>query len=237
MPKLTQKLCGIPDFLGKANNILAFAFLFSAFLFGASQITFAQDKQNNLKLGAELEKDFQAGAAGDQIALVRALQTADKILAANPKDAETLVWRGAGGLSQAGKELQNGNFAEGGELWQKALENMKSAVELEPRNVSIRMIRGAALLSAAKHYPAPDVARNLRETAAADYEQVLTVTGEKFKTMPEKQRQQVLCNLADVYDKIGDKIKTRVFYQRIVNETSEAGKMRETAVEWLKKKN
>ncbi|HEX8639352.1 MAG TPA: hypothetical protein VF692_14885 [Pyrinomonadaceae bacterium] len=221
----------------KSNNILAFAFLFSALLFCAAQITRAQDKQNDLKFNAELERDFQAGAAGDEAALVRALQTADKILAANPKDAETLVWRGAGGLSQAGKAFQSCNFAEGGELWQKAQENMKSAVELEPRNVSIRMIRGAALLSAAKHFPAPDVARNLRETAAADYEQVLIVTGEKFKTMPEKQRQQVLYSLADAYEKIEDKVKTRVFYQRIVDETSEAGKMRETAAEWLKKNN
>ena len=221
----------------KLNDILAFAFLFSAFLFGAAQITFAQDKQNDLKFNAELEKDFQAGTAGDQIALVRALQTADKILAANPKDAETLVWRGIGGLAQAGKAFQSGNFAEGGELWQKALENMKSAVELEPRNVSIRMLRGAALLSAAKQFPSPDVARNLRETAAVDFEQVLIVTGEKFKTMPEKQRQQVLYNLADAYDKLGDKIKTRVFYQRFVDETSKAGKMRETAIEWLKKNN
>src|SRR4028119_1716836 len=96
----------------KSNDILAFAFLFSAFLFGAAQITFAQEKQNDLKLGAELEKDFQVGMAGDQIALVRALQTADKILAVNPKDAETLVWRGAGGLAQAGKAFQSGNFAE-----------------------------------------------------------------------------------------------------------------------------
>ena len=218
----------------KSNNILAFAFLFSAFLFGAAQITFGQDKQNDLKFSAELEKDFQAGTAGDQIALVRALQRADKILAANPKDAETLVRRGAVGLSQAGKELQDGNFAEGGELWQRALENMKSAVELKPRNVSIRVIRATALLSAAKHFPAPDLARNLHETAVADYEQVLTVTGEKFKTMPEKQRQQVLYSLADAYDKLGDKIQTRVFYQRIVDETSEASKMRETAIEWLK---
>ena len=221
----------------KSNNILAFAFLFSAFLFGTAQITFAQDKQNDLKFSAELAKDFQAGTAGDQIALVRALQTADKILAVNPKDAATLVWRGAGGLSQAGKAFQSGNFSEGGELWQKALENMKSAVELEPRNISIRMLRGAALFSAAKQFPSPDVARNLRETAASDYEQILIVTGKTFRTMPEKQRQQVLFSLADAYDKIGDKIKTRVFYQRIVDETSESGKMRETAIEWLKKNN
>ena len=221
----------------KPKNILAFAFLFSAFLFGAAQITSAQDKQNNLKLTAELEKDFQAGTAGDEAALVRSLETADKNLAANPKDAETLVWRGAGGLAQAGKELQDGNFAEGGELWQKALEKMKSAVEIEPHKVTIRMIRATALLSAAKHFPSPDVARNLRETAIADYEQILIVTGEKFKTMPEKQRQQVLYNLADAYDKIGDKIKTRIFYRRIVGETFEDGKMREAATEWLQKNN
>ena len=89
----------------KLNNILAFAFLFLAFLFGAAQITFGQDKQNDLKFSAELEKDFQAGAGEDHIALVRALQAADKILAVNPKDAETLVWRGAGGLAQAGTSV------------------------------------------------------------------------------------------------------------------------------------
>jgi hypothetical protein len=114
---------------------------------------------------------------------------------------------------------------------------MKSAVELEPRNVSIRMLRGAALLSAAKQFPSPDVARNLRETAAADYEQVLIRDGEKFKTMPEKQRQQVLYSLADAYDKLGDKIKTRVFISESSTKLPRQGKMRETAIEWLKKNN
>jgi len=41
----------------KLNNILAFAFLFSAFLFGTAQITFAQNKQNDLKFKAEMDKD------------------------------------------------------------------------------------------------------------------------------------------------------------------------------------
>jgi hypothetical protein len=165
------------------------------------------------------------------------MQTADKILAVNPKDAETLVWRGAGGLSQAGKAFGSGNFSEGGELWQAALENMKAAVEIEPNSVSIRTTRAAALLSGAKHFPSPDVARSLRETAVADYEKVLTVTGEKFKAMPEKQRQQIFFALGDTYDKLVDKTKARNFYRRLVDETSEASKMRETAIEWLKKNN
>jgi hypothetical protein len=42
----------------KSNNILAFAFLFSAFLFGAAQITFAQDKQNDLKFKRRAGKRF-----------------------------------------------------------------------------------------------------------------------------------------------------------------------------------
>ncbi|MDQ3323359.1 MAG: hypothetical protein M3525_13155, partial [Acidobacteriota bacterium] len=101
----------------------------------------------------------------------------------------------------------------------------------------IRTTRGAALLSAAKHFPSPDVATSLRETAVADYEKVLTITGEKFKTLPEKQRQQILFALAETYDKLADKTKARNFYQRLVDETSETGKMRETAIEWLKKNN
>jgi tetratricopeptide (TPR) repeat protein len=140
-------------------------------------------------------------------------------------------------LSQAGKAFRSGNFAEGGEIWQKALDNMKSAVEIEPDNVSIRMIRAAVLSTAAKQFPAPDVARTLREIVIADYERVLILTNENFKTMPEKLRQQILSGLADAYDKIGDKTKARVFYRRLVDETSEAGKTRENALEWLKVDN
>lgn len=219
------------------NNTVSSTILVLAFFFGATQIAVAQEKQPALKFDADLEKDFLAGASGDEAALARAMQTADKILAVNPKDAETLVWRGAVGLSQAGKAFGSGNFSEGGELWQAALENMKAAVEIEPNSVSIRTTRAAALLSAAKHFPSPDVARSLRETAVADYEKVLAIYGEKFKTMPEKQRQQILFALADTYDKLADKSKARNFYRRLVDETSETGKMRESAIEWLKKHN
>ena len=208
-----------------------------AFFFGAAHIAVAQEKQLALKFDANLEKDFIAGASGDEAALTRAMQTADKILAENPKDAQTLVWRGAVGLPQAGKAFRSGNFSEGGELWQAALEDMKAAVKIEPNSVSIRTTRAAALLSGAKHFPSPDVAKNLRETAVADYEKVLAIYGEKFKMLSEKQRQQIFFALADTYDKLADKTKARNFYQRLVDETSEAGKMRELAIEWLKKNN
>jgi tetratricopeptide (TPR) repeat protein len=219
------------------NNTASFIILVLAFFFGATQIAVAQDKQPALKFNADLEKEFIAGANGDEAALARAIQTADKILAANPKDAQTLVWRGAVGLPQAGKAFGSGNFSEGGELWQAALENMKSAVEIEPNSVSIRTTRAAALLSGAKHFPSPDVAKNLRETAVEDYEKVLAIYGEKFKMLSEKQRQQIFFALADTYDKLADKTKARNFYQRLLDETSETGKMRETAIEWLKKNN
>ena len=217
--------------------LYALLILVTTLSFGASENVFAQEKQSAKKFNAELENDFQKGAAGDEAALARAVKASEEILAVNPKDARTLVWRGAVGLSQAGKAFRSGNFAEGGEIWQKALDNMKSAVEIEPDNVSIRMIRAAVLSTAAKQFPAPDVARTLREIVIADYERVLILTNENFKTMPEKLRQQILSGLADAYDKIGDKTKARVFYRRLVDETSEAGKTRENALEWLKVDN
>lgn len=219
------------------KNLFALLTLIAALSCGVSENAFAQEKQSAPKFNAELETDFQKGLGGDEAALARAVKAADEILAINPKNAETLVWRGVAGLSQAGKAFQSGNFAEGGELWQKALDNMKSAIEVAPDNVSIRMIRAAALSTAAKQFPAPEVVRNLRETVIADYEKVLTLTSENFKATPEKQRQQILSGLADAYDKLGDKTKARVFYRRLVEETSEAGKTRETALEWLKANN
>ncbi len=219
------------------KKLFALLTLITVFSLGISENIFAQEKQSAPKFNAELEKDFQKGSAGDEAALARAVKAADEILAINPKNAETLLWCGATGLSQAGKAFQSGNFAEGSELWQKALDNMKSAVEIAPDNISIRMIRAAALSTAAKHFPAPEVVRNLRETVIADYEKVLTLTSENFKATPEKRRQQILSGLADAYDKLGDKTKARVFYRRLVEETSEAGKTRETSLEWLKANN
>jgi hypothetical protein len=97
-----------------------------------------------------LEKEFIAGANGDEAALTRAMQTADKILAAKSERCPNARLARRGRSAASRKSVCSGNFSEGGELWQAALKNMKSAVEIEPNSVSIRTTRAAALFKRRK---------------------------------------------------------------------------------------
>lgn len=171
---------------------------------------------NELMFDQTLQKDFSAGMSGNQAAQKRAFERADKILAANPKDAETLVWHGSATLAQSGSLFQTGNFREGAAMWQKGLAEMDRAVELAPESFTVRIVRGATALSAAKKFPDPTVAKELREKAVTDYEKILTLTDETTKKALPGSRAQILGGLVEAYDKLGDKAKAETYRQRLL---------------------
>lgn len=163
------------------------------------------------KFDESLQNDFASGMGGDAAKLEQAMRRAEKILAANPADAETLVWHGSATLSEAGKAYQNGDFRQGAELWKRGLSEMDKAVELAPENFVVRIVRGSTALSAARKFPDPAVAKELREKVVSDYEKILTLSDEKAKKALPKERARVLNGLVEAYEKLGDKAKAETF--------------------------
>src|SRR5579872_3925895 len=73
---------------------------------------------------------FFAGFAGDKAALEKGMQMCEEALAADPKNAQALVWHGSGLLFQAGPAFQAGDQQRGGQLWARGVKEMDQAVEI-----------------------------------------------------------------------------------------------------------
>src|SRR5689334_10100250 len=91
--------------------------------------------------------DFFAGFTGDAAAFERAMKKTEAVLAENPKHAEAMVWHGGGIFTQAGPAAQNKDFVQASELFKRGMDEMATAVELEPENVAVLIPRGAIVLT------------------------------------------------------------------------------------------
>lgn len=174
-----------------------------------------QTQPEVLKFDEALQTDFAKAMSGDAAALARATERADKILASNPTDAETLAWRGSANAAGAGKAFQSGNFQEGWTQWQKGLTEMDKAVELAPNSFIVRIVRGSTYLNAAKRFPDPTVAKDLRGKGVADYEKILSMTDEKSVKMAATQKPRILNSLIEAYEKAGDTAKAAVYREQL----------------------
>src|SRR5262245_45779758 len=94
----------------------------------------------------KVRNDFFAGLAGNQEALDRGMKACEEALAADPKNAEAMVWHGSGLYFQAGRAFQSGDQQKGMDLWTRGLKEMKTAEELAPDSIGVLIPRGAVLL-------------------------------------------------------------------------------------------
>lgn len=184
-----------------------------------------------LRFDEAAEQEFIKAVQGDAAALERAMQTSAKILANNPKDALALVWQGGAKLVLARQAFYQGNFMIGSGIFMEGLGEMEKAAGLAPNDVRVLLVRGTTWYQASKQFPDPDEAKRLLQTAVTDFEKIIALVGNDFKNLPAERRDTILLDLAEGYERQGDKTKARNFYLRISNETT--GKTRETAVKWL----
>jgi tetratricopeptide (TPR) repeat protein len=176
-------------------------------LFG---IAAAQDR-----FDMKVRNDFFAGFTGDQPAFDRAMKFCEDALAANPQNAEAMVWHGAGTLYKSGQFFQAGDRAKGGEFWQRALSEMDAAVAIAPDRVSVRIPRGAALLTASRNLPSLEMARPLIEKAVSDYERSLEIQQDRFDSLGTHPRGELLIGLADGYARLGKDGPATATFERI----------------------
>jgi len=173
--------------------------------------------------------DFFAGFRGDEARLRKAMVFCERTLAANPKDAEAMVWHGAGLLFESGQAFRSGDAAAGQSLWKQGLDQMNAAVALAPDNVGVLIPRGATLIVATRGVPDAAQARALLASAVADYEQVLAIQTPYWERLGDHARGELLFGLAEAEHRLGNHAKAQAYFERLVKDapaSGEAGKAR-----------
>jgi tetratricopeptide (TPR) repeat protein len=166
--------------------------------------------------------DMFAGLAGDAARFTKAMEACERTLARDPKHAEALVWHGSGVFFQAGQAFQRGDMATGGPLWERGLGEMNEAVSIAPNSLAVVIPRGAVLLQASRAVP-PAMGEPLLRTGVGDFEHVLELQQAYFQTLGDHPKGELLFGLADGYARLGDKVKARAYFDRLIAEAPTSG--------------
>jgi len=178
-----------------------------------------------------VRNDFFAGFGGDPARLQKAMDTCERALADNPKNAEALVWHGSGLAFQGGMAFQKGDMRTGGELWARGTQEMDDAVAIAPDNVGVLIPRGAMLLQATQGMQ-PQMARPLIVKALGDYERVLAIQEPIFAALGDHPKGELLFGLAEGYSRLDQPEKARRYFDRLVKDAPGSGQTPK-AKQWL----
>ena len=163
----------------------------------------------------KVREDFFVGFAGNRAALDRGMQSCEEALASDPKNAEALVWHGAGLFFLSGQSFQKGDPNKGMELYSRGLKEMDDAVTLSPDHVGVLIPRGAGLLAATRAMPPGDPARKLLAQGLADFEKVYEIQKPYFDKLSGHARGELLMGLAEGYLRAGNEPKAREYFEKL----------------------
>lgn len=169
-------------------------------------------KADPAKPGERFDKlvraDLFAGFGGDEGALARGLARCEATLAADPKHAEALVWRGAVRVFQSSKLFAKGRMIAGMGLWNDGIKDMDDAVALRPDYPGVRIPRAAVLMPASRNAPAA-MAKPLYQRILEDYTTMARLQGGQLDKLGEHPLGELRMGLADIYRVTGDLAKSR----------------------------
>jgi hypothetical protein len=173
---------------------------------------------------------FFSGFAGVTKDLDNGMAICAAALRENPNDAEALVWHGAGTFFLSGQAFRDGNLGEGLRLQRLGLAEMDRAVDLDP-TARTRAARGPALMGAARFAPPEESAKWL-DKAMSDFG-FLDSRDRSREGLSEHDRGEVLGALAEGWDRLGDKAKSRAYLDRIAVELPPQSDYAKRAKDWL----
>ncbi len=166
--------------------------------------------------------DFFAGFAGDGDRLARGMASCERVLADNPRHAEALVWHGSGLAFQARAAFAANDPAGGMALWTRGMSEVDGAVALAPDAPAVLIPRAAMLLQATRTMP-PEMAHPLVASALRNYERVLQVQQDVWPSLGDHPKGELLFGLAEGYARMGDPVKARRYFERLVTDAPGSG--------------
>ena len=200
-------------------------------LIGGASLLPAQDR-----FDFKVRNYFFAGFAGDAASLEKGMKICEDSLAADPKNAEALVWHGAGLFYASGQAFQKQDMQKGGELWARGLKEMDDAVALAPDQLGVVIPRGAVLLTASKYVPNPEMARPLIEKGVGDFEKSYQLQAPNLDKMGTHPRGELMIGLADGYNRLGNQEKAQEWFERIQKDMPGTA-YEKSAATWLETKS
>jgi len=152
--------------------------------------------------------------AGDKEALAKAMVITEATLKENPNHAEALVWHGSGVFFLSGDKFRTGDMQAGMELMQKGTGMMDRAVELEPKNIGVRIPRGSAYFAASRNMP-PQMAQPLVEKGVADYESSWDMQKDDLSQFSQHSIGELWIGIADGNARLGNKERAAEFFTMV----------------------
>jgi tetratricopeptide (TPR) repeat protein len=179
-------------------------------LIGAAGFMMAQER-----FDYKVRNYFFSGFAGDAASLEKGMKICEDSLAADPKNAEALVWHGAGLFYESGQLFQKGDQQKGMELWTRGLKEMDDAAAMAPDNLGVRIPRGAVLLTGSRFVGSPEMARPLVEKGVGDFEKAYQAQAPTIESLGTHPRGELMIGLADGYNRLGDQEKAQLWFERL----------------------
>ena len=180
---------------------------------------------------------FFSGLGGNASALETGMKMCEEKLAADPKNAEALVWHGSGLYFQAGQAFRKGDQQTGMQLYVRGMKEMDDAVAIAPDSIGVRIPRGASLLGGSR-FMQPEMARPLIERAVSDYEKAYELQADHLDQIGIHSRGELLLGLADGYSRLGDREKAQVWFGRIKGDSGLKGTGYEASADlWIETKS
>ena len=198
---------------------------------GCVLLVFAQERFDQ-----KVRTYFFAGFQGNQAALDKGMKIAEDALAADPKNAEALVWHGAGVSFKSSQAFAAGDSQKGMELWREGMQEMDQAVALAPDDIGVRIPRGANLLTMSRYISDPAIAKPLIAKGVGDFEKTYELQKDHFEQLGVHPRGELMLGLADGYSRLGEDEKAQAWFERIRSELK-GSLYEDSANSWLKTKS
>jgi tetratricopeptide (TPR) repeat protein len=200
-------------------------------LIGSASLVPAQDR-----FDFKVRNYFFSGFAGDAASLEKGMKICEDSIAADPKNAQAMVWHGAGLFYESGQAFQKQDMQKGGELWARGLKEMDDAVALAPEQLGVIIPRGAVLLTGSKYVGSPEMALPLIEKGVADFEKAYQLQAPSFDKIGTHPRGELMIGLADGYNRLGNQEKAQEWFERI-QKSMPGTPYEKSATTWLETKS
>ena len=180
--------------------------LIATLLLAASAVS-AQTPPKGIPVSTWVREDIFAGfMVNDMERFASGMRKVDDILAANPRAADAICWKGGGELYLAARAHETGRAAEFEPLYAKALatfDQCRKAGEGTPYMGAVHAISGGSWAVSADRLP-----ERLRREAWANvrlhYAALQVVQKDSFAKLPPHMKGEVLAGLAQASQRLGD---------------------------------